>query len=73
MRNPNASPQETAAPLTAADQPGVHAEFIAGSIPAWLVDALPERREAIKQAPFRLADWYLTAFCGAAPVYKQKL
>lgn len=61
MRNPNASPQETAAPLTAADQPGVHAEFIAGSIPAWLVDALPERREAIKQAPFRLSNWYLTA------------
>ena len=61
MRNQNESPEKTAAPSPTAEQPSVHAEFIAKAIPAWLVNASPARREAVKKAPVVLPDWYLAA------------
>ncbi|MHC8289215.1 NEL-type E3 ubiquitin ligase domain-containing protein [Pseudomonas sp. XS1P51] len=61
MRNKHESPKETAVQSPAADQQSAHAEFIAQSIPAWLVNASPERREAVKNAPIILPDWYLAA------------
>jgi Leucine-rich repeat (LRR) protein len=43
------------------DQQSIHAGFIAQSIPDWLVNASSERREALKDAPFILSEWYLSA------------
>jgi Leucine-rich repeat (LRR) protein len=61
MRNKQQSTTETTVQSPAADQHSVHADFIAQSIPAWLVNASPERRAAVKNAPIVLPDWYLAA------------
>jgi len=36
-------------------------QFIEEKIPNWLIQALPHRREALRQAPVAVADWYRTA------------
>lgn len=61
MRNKHESPEDTAVQSPAADQQSVHAEFLTRSIPTWLVKASSERREAVKNAPLILPDWYLAA------------
>ncbi|MGE8186729.1 NEL-type E3 ubiquitin ligase domain-containing protein [Pseudomonas sp. NPDC086278] len=61
MRNKHQSPEETALQSAAAEQQSTHVEFIAQSIPAWLVNASPERRAMVKNAPITLPDWYLMA------------
>lgn len=61
MRNKHESNDNNAAQIPAAELQSAHAEFIANAIPDWLVNASPERREALKNAPLILPDWYLAA------------
>ncbi|MGW8464512.1 NEL-type E3 ubiquitin ligase domain-containing protein [Pseudomonas sp. CLCA07] len=61
MRNKHESNDNNAAQSPAAELQSAHAEFIANAIPAWLVNASSERREALKNAPLILPDWYLAA------------
>ncbi|VVO88221.1 NEL-type E3 ubiquitin ligase domain-containing protein [Pseudomonas fluorescens] len=61
MRNTHESNDKNAAQLPAAELQSAHAEFMANAIPDWLVNASPERREALKNAPLILPDWYLAA------------
>jgi Leucine-rich repeat (LRR) protein len=39
----------------------IHAEVLEKTIPQWLVDASPQRRQAFKNAETRQPDWYLSA------------
>lgn len=61
MRNKHESNDKNTAQPPAAEQQSVHAEFMANAIPAWMVNASPERREALKNAPLILPDWYQAA------------
>ena len=61
MRKTLENNDEHAALSPAAEPQSIHAEFIADAIPDWLVNASPERREALKTTALILPDWYLAA------------
>ncbi|MEB2516109.1 DUF6543 domain-containing protein [Pseudomonas sp. YuFO20] len=61
MRSNHQSTPETAVQSPTGDQQSVHADFITQTIPAWLVNASPERREVAKNAPVMFPQWYLAA------------
>ena len=69
MRNTHESSNKNAAQPPATEQQSVHAEFMASAVPAWLVNASPERREAVKNAALVLPDWYQAA----SPAQRQAL
>jgi len=61
LRKTHENNDEHAALSSAAEPQSIHAEFIADAIPDWLVNASPERREALKTTELILPDWYLAA------------
>jgi Leucine-rich repeat (LRR) protein len=43
------------------EEHGPNTEFIKNAIPDWLIGATPARREAFRQAPTQILDWYKNA------------
>jgi Leucine-rich repeat (LRR) protein len=58
--HPTPNPQKTEQPKPRATE-SLHADFLESAMPAWLIEASPQRKTAIKQVGTQLPAWYTEA------------
>jgi hypothetical protein len=57
--NPTQNPETTRSKPQATES--LHADFLEAAMPAWLIEATTQRRQAIKQAGTQMPAWYANA------------